>query len=583
MKNFTLFKGFFVLIVLSSLSLTAFSQTVTLSPSGTTTAYQNAAAGFTATRGGNWGSNENFGYFTFHWSVSPSSGVTISNNDDANFGLSSSTAQITFANTGTYTVTCTVSRWFGTSASSSATTVNVVAQPAANLWATSSDGTRVSSFTVSNGTYINGPNNIFDPTIGGSVTATAALGRTAQPNPTDGYFYWLPNDGSNGLVKVYGSKADGSSRTLLGSLDVNGSSNADLGFVRLGMGPDNKGWILAGDGSKLYLASFQANLLNSVTITVVDDNVSLSGGTAGTFQNGDVCLSGSGTLYALANNGSGTTQIFTGSPNGTNTTLTKRWDLINQNGSSFTGRVNGVAFDVLGSLYLSTDDGLYYINQSTVNGPAGTVQCSLVKSVSGLQDLASNVFPNQTTLPVHLLSFTGSLRNNIATLNWDAENEINFSHYEIERSVDGRTFAGIANQSGTGTGRKSYQFNDDLSAVSSNVVYYRLKNVDADGAYSYSKVVMLRKDQKAFTGVAINPNPVVNATATVRFNSTVKANVSLRVIDGNGKVVLQQQEKAYEGVNSIPVNNLDRLMPGIYLLQLDNQGELNTVKFTVVR
>ncbi len=583
MKNFTLLKGFVVFVLLSSISISAFSQTVTVSPGGTVTAYQNVATSFTATRGGNWGSYDNFGYFTFHWSVSPSSGVTISNNDEANFGINSSTAQITFANTGSYTVTCTVSRWLGASASSSATVVNVGAQPAANLWATSSDGTRVSSFTVSNGTYINGPNNIFDPTIGGSVTSTAALGRTAQPNPTDGYFYWLPNNGDNGVVKVYGAKADGSSRTLLGSLDVNGSSNTDLGFVRLGMGPDNKGWILAGNGSQVYLASFQANALNPVTVSVVDASVTLTGGNASTFQNGDVCVSGSGTLYALANDGSGTTQIFIGAPNGTNTTLVKRWDLITQGGSSFTGRVNGVAFDVLGSIYLSTDDGLYFINQSTVNGPAGTVQCSLVKSISGLQDLASNVFPNQTTLPVHLLSFTGSLRNNIATLNWDAENEINFSHYQIERSTDGSNFTSIGTKNGAGTGRISYQFTDDLNAVSGNIVYYRLKNVDVDGAYSYSKVVMLRKDQKSFTGVAINPNPVVSSTATVRFNSTVNANVSLRVVDGGGKVVLQQQEKAYEGVNSIPVNNLDRLVPGVYVLQLDNQGELNVVKFTVVR
>ncbi|MBK8310946.1 MAG: hypothetical protein IPL04_08690 [Chitinophagaceae bacterium] len=105
-------------------------------------------------------------------------------------------------------------------------------------------------------------------------------------------------------------------------------------------------------------------------------------------------------MYALANNGA-TTQIFIGNPNGSSTSLTKKWDLVSPGGGVFNVNVNGVAFDLFGSLYVSTADGLYYINAAKVNGPAGTVECALVRAQLGLQDLASNVFPSTILLPVN--------------------------------------------------------------------------------------------------------------------------------------------------------------------------------------
>lgn len=457
-----------------------------------------------------------------------------------------------------------------------------------SLWATSSDGTQISAFAVSNGTFISGPTNIFAASFPGSTTggsSTAALGRTDQPTAALGHFYYLPNSGTNGVVEIYAATAVGGSITRIGSLDVNGGAdNTTLGFVRLGMGPDGTGWILAGNGTTLYLASFTANGTSLVTPTVVDASVTLSGGDVATFQNGDLCVSGNGTLYALANNGSGVTQIFIGSPNGASTTLTKRWDLVDGSNNPFSGTVNGVAFDAQGSLYLSTGTGLFYIDDNTVNGPAGTVQCDLVVAVTGLQDLASNVFPTETTLPVRLNSFSGSLRNDITTLNWDASSETNFSHYEIQRSINGTSFTTVGSKNPAGgTGRNAYQFSDNLSAVAGNVFYYRLRIVDLDGRSELSNVIMVRKDQKTLTGLTVNPNPVVNGLAMVRFSSTTNSVATLRVIDMTGKVVLQQLSKVNEGVNSVSVNNAAQLQKGTYILQVLNGEELTATKFTVVR
>lgn len=590
MNNSTFMKGFLSLFFASFLAVNVTAQSVSVSPSGSIYAVTGVPVSIQATANGF--NIFNFADYSFNWSatggmVSGSNPVSV----DWWYPQPSVTRSVTYASPGTYTVSVTVTKG-SSSATSGTITIHVLAAPAApNLWATSSDGNQVSSYTVLHGVHVNGPVNIFDPFPSSSST-TAALAKSQTPTQATGAFYFLPNTtGNNGVVTIYGATSTGSSIVNVGTLDLNGSSNASLGFVRIGMGPDGRGWILAGDGLTLYLARFTpsgANGLGPATIAVEDNSVTLTGtgASVANFQNGDVCMDGQGGLFALANNGFGVTQIYVGAPNGSSTSLALQWTLLDQDGNNFIGTVNGVAFDQFGSLYISTGDGLYFIDQSTVNGPAGTVQCRLVQAQTGLQDLASNYFPQQTTLPVTLLSFTASLRNDITTVLWEVENEINFSHYELERSTSSATgFTGIASKDALGsTSRSTYQHADNLTAVAGAVVYYRLKMVDIDGKYKYSNVVMVRKGERSITGITINPNPVVTGElATMRFSANGPATVAIRVVDLNGKVVLQQENKVFEGVNSVPVNNLNKLLPGNYVIQMINGVEISTVKFTVAR
>lgn len=552
---------------------------VTLSPSATQNIAVGGSVSFTATALNYTGS----GNYTYTWNAA---GATIPGSNPNTIAGSSDTKSLTFPTAGTFTVSVTIARTGSATLATATTTVNVFNAPASpNLWATSSDGNQVSSFSVTNGVYFAGPTNVFDP-FPSTTETTAALGRNDKPSAALGHYYWMPNDGTNGVMNLYAATSTGASRTLIGTLDVNGASNNNLGFVRLGMGPDGTGWILAGDGTTIYLAKFMSNGVNPVTITVEDASVTLSGGAASTFQNGDICISGTGNMYALANDGSGVTQIFTGLPSGSSTTLTKKWDLVDNTNAPFTGRVNGVAFDLLGSLYISTDDGLYFIDQTTVNGPAGTVSCLLVRAQTGLQDLASNVFPTQSLLPLKLISFTGNIRNQQTTLTWEAESLVNFDHFEVERSSNAADYGSIASKEPIGdpSARHTYQYIDNLSAETGNVFYYRLKMVDKDGRTTYSQVIMVRKDSKLLTGIRLSPNPVkTGSAATVRFDATAAATIDIRVVDMSGRVVLTQQNKVLQGTNSIPVNNLDRLQPGTYLLQLSNGDVTEVTKFSLAR
>jgi hypothetical protein len=195
-------------------------------------------------------------------------------------------------------------------------------------------------------------------------------------------------------------------------------------------------------------------------------------------------------------------------------------------------------------------------------------------------------YPQQATLPVRLMSFNGSYRNNATHLTWETDSEVNFDRFEVERSSNASNYAMIGTKESTSSSQSSkqtYNYNDDLSSQAGNVFYYRLKMVDKDGQYKYSNVIMIRKEATELTGIALSPNPVVNGMATVRFTSQGTSVVSMRVIDMNGKVVLQQQNRVYAGNNSVSLNNLSRLQPGTYVLQMVNEEEMSTIKFNIVR
>jgi hypothetical protein len=196
-------------------------------------------------------------------------------------------------------------------------------------------------------------------------------------------------------------------------------------------------------------------------------------------------------------------------------------------------------------------------------------------------------FPNQVTLPVTLLSFNGALKNNTTQLNWVAENQVNFDRYEIERSSNGTSFSSVGSKApiqNNTSARENYQYSDDLTAATGNVFFYRLKMVDADGTFKYSSIIVIRKDQKSIVGITIIPNPIINGgMATVKFEATTRSTVEFKVVDMAGRVVLKQQNNVTEGINSIAITHLDRLQPGMYVLQMNDGSTVNVTKFTIAQ
>ena len=105
-----------------------------------------------------------------------------------------------------------------------------------------------------------------------------------------------------------------------------------------------------------------------------------------------------------------------------------------------------------------------------------------------------------------------------------------------------------------------------------------------DGKFSYSNVILVRKDGKAISDIKVIPNPLIRGSiATISFEASERATVNLNVLDMSGRSVLRQQNNVDAGTNSVPLNNFATLQPGTYILQMNDGVNVQTTKFIIAK
>jgi hypothetical protein len=198
------------------------------------------------------------------------------------------------------------------------------------------------------------------------------------------------------------------------------------------------------------------------------------------------------------------------------------------------------------------------------HGANGYVLQVNVPSFSSFYFAGSNV-----SLPLQLLSFTGALQNNAtALLNWKTTNEINTSRFIVERSTDAVHFSpiGTVAASGNTSYDVNYSFKDaDVANQSSQNVFYRLKMIDIDAAYTYSNVVrILLPGTKGI--LTLSPNPAAD-DIKASIVSAAECNATWQIIDIAGRLVMQNAVLLKKGENEVKIN-LKSLTSGTYYLKI---------------
>jgi hypothetical protein len=197
------------------------------------------------------------------------------------------------------------------------------------------------------------------------------------------------------------------------------------------------------------------------------------------------------------------------------------------------------------------------------HGSNGYMLQGNITSFSSFYFSSSNII-----LPLNLLTFKGSLQNNATLLEWETSNEINTSQFIIERSIDGLNFShiGSATAAGNNTGNNKYSFIDyEATQQSSSILYYRLKILDKDGAYTYSKVVTISLPY--ITGkVTVSPNPA-STEVKVAIIAPVEGKLQLNLIDNTGRVVIRNSLWLKKGNNNLSIN-IGSLSTGFYYLSV---------------
>ncbi|HEX2606448.1 MAG TPA: T9SS type A sorting domain-containing protein [Flavisolibacter sp.] len=502
-----------------------------------------------------------------------------------------------FDKLGSYTVSLTVKTLPGGSCTANitktATSTIMVGKdggpggvPKPTMFSANDLGTMISAYAVDNkGVVFSGPYEYFDP-FPADNAITAALSMDDIGN-----FFYLPTfmNGSTpvnkqGVVEVWAVDKNGDhAPVVVASFDMNGSKTTELGLYRMGLDQKGNAWILAGDGTSIYAATFKTNGTKVIKNQDIEAfPIPLVNGSASDFQSGDLAFDNNGNMYVLAGSSTGV-NIYTMSTNTASPVLTKKWKVTDAAGKPFGLAVTGTVFDGEGNMYFSALDGIYFIDKDAVSAVTATAIVTKVNENFGLMDLATSQFPAAWTqpvgvlLPVNLTRFSGAANGKKVQLNWAVTaNEIG-DHFEIEQSTNGRNFVtrGVVMTSEK-QGDESYTFTDE--ATTTENVYYRLKVVSKDEVAVYSNVLSFRSQNNAVAKLNLLQNPV---SGSLNFNYTATENTTadVTIYAFNGIKIQTLKQNLQKGNNSIRMALNSLQGTGIYLLEVKEGNSSTTVKF----
>jgi hypothetical protein len=296
------------------------------------------------------------------------------------------------------------------------------------------------------------------------------------------------------------------------------------------------------------------------------------------YANSDLdCNGTSDVTYSVENTSSFTYTIPAGvaCPTTFNFTITTTANL---QGACFNTSQTGVGGGLDGSSSGNDEHGSSAMGGGTFtltsSGCAGQVIQVFIDGYAGETGSFSISVPCPVILPIELLSFTGvRRREDEAEFYWITATETNNHFFTLEESSDGVNFIPIAMQPGAGNSSQElhykYTYKDPPH---DKQYYYRLKQTDHNGDFSYSGIIVLEDAHEAQLGVtSIAPMPVKDIM-TITLNTDSYEEISIRLFDVTGRMVYNKSFSANRGSNTIEMN-LSGLENGVYFTSLTQGGE----------
>lgn len=182
-------------------------------------------------------------------------------------------------------------------------------------------------------------------------------------------------------------------------------------------------------------------------------------------------------------------------------------------------------------------------------------------------------------LPIELLSFKGKTTESYNELYWTTLSEVNNDYFVLEKSFNGHNFVEIAEIDAAGYSNEKLDYYMIDKNINEGISYYRLKQVDYDAHFSYSKIIALNNTTENKNQLEIqdlSPNPA-SKYINVVLNKNIDA-YHIEIYDLSGKLVMQLDRK--ENTSNININ-IASLSKGVYLLKLISSNETETTKFIV--
>lgn len=177
-------------------------------------------------------------------------------------------------------------------------------------------------------------------------------------------------------------------------------------------------------------------------------------------------------------------------------------------------------------------------------------------------------YPGRAILPIQSLELSATLHGTTATIAWITDNELNTAKFIVERSTDNTNFTAAGERAGAGTyaGKSYYTLDDNIASFSNvNVIYYRIKALDANGRFTYSKVVAVRISN--IVEVRTWPSPFTSQVFVAMFSSSAQQ-LQVQLTDFSGKMVKRAQFNVPKGNNQLVLTDLANLAAATYIIKI---------------
>lgn len=241
-----------------------------------------------------------------------------------------------------------------------------------------------------------------------------------------------------------------------------------------------------------------------------------------------------------------------------------------------------------GDVYLNSNYFVDVVYQYTSDMPVVNYELTSITDNSGCASVIDppsvvSITRNTTCIPtpVDFVDFTGQAVNGNVNLNWSTAIELNNDHFEIERSTDSNSWIQVGLVKGVGNSSDLQQYHFVDPGPKPGIYYYRLKQVDFDGRYKYSKTIQVRlASGDAFELFQNIPNPV-SGTAVINYYVPRAANLRISLFDNTGRMIRNLAQGQHNRGSYRVLVDKGRLPAGVYYYRLDSENSQLIKKMVV--
>ncbi|MGZ4057311.1 MAG: T9SS type A sorting domain-containing protein, partial [Bacteroidia bacterium] len=185
---------------------------------------------------------------------------------------------------------------------------------------------------------------------------------------------------------------------------------------------------------------------------------------------------------------------------------------------------------------------------------------------------------NTVPLPITMMDFELYKNSNGVTAKWSTASEKNNKYFVLEKTTDGINFSEVGRVDGAGTSSAMHNYSYTDESPVYGISYYRIKQVDTDGTYSYSQMRAIDFKELAVSNFEVIPNPSESqAGVLLSFNESVISDLDINIYDISGTLLYNKTEQVKGNKIELP-----KFEKGFYIVHVTGPN-FNKTKRMIVK